>query len=325
MYISFHGGNVSDTPSAINEIYEYDSTGTFVGTPIDLASIPSDVVLREPRQFAFGPSDGNLYVVNAYREYNQVLRFNASGGGGAGGSSSMPFLDVFVHGSSHSKKDPLLSHPFAIAFGPAPSYDLFVSNQDTNTVSRYFGALGSPLPAPSALQPPAYPNNTFPRGMFVPPATKVGIETGLLEVRGIAFGPADSMLYVADEKESEIKVFNTSSGALHSSIRSSGALLLDPVHLLWSRDGNALYIGSKKNNEILLWDRIAQKLRVFVSQFDNGGLDGPGGMAEGPDGFLYVASRLGKQILRYSLLTGKPDEKPFIQELLDNPEFIVIV
>jgi hypothetical protein len=48
-------------------------------------------------------------------------------------------------------------------------------------------------------------------------------------------------------------------------------------------------------------------------------------MAFGDDGFLYVASRNSKEILRYGGIDGRPCGKPFINDLADNPEFLVLV
>jgi hypothetical protein len=48
-------------------------------------------------------------------------------------------------------------------------------------------------------------------------------------------------------------------------------------------------------------------------------------MAFGDDGFLYVASRNSKQILRYGGNDGRPRRKPFINDLADNPEFLMLV
>ncbi len=48
-------------------------------------------------------------------------------------------------------------------------------------------------------------------------------------------------------------------------------------------------------------------------------------MAEDGDGWLYVASRLGNEILRFDHHTGKPDTNPFIPGLADNPEFLMWV
>jgi hypothetical protein len=45
----------------------------------------------------------------------------------------------------------------------------------------------------------------------------------------------------------------------------------------------------------------------------------------GPDGKLYVCSRMGKSILRFDPHTGAPDPESFISKLKDYPEFISLV
>ena len=45
----------------------------------------------------------------------------------------------------------------------------------------------------------------------------------------------------------------------------------------------------------------------------------------GNNGFLYVSSRNTKEILRYDAEDGRPSTKPFIKDLADNPEFLMLV
>jgi hypothetical protein len=56
-------------------------------------------------------------------------------------------------------------------------------------------------------------------------------------------------------------------------------------------------------------------------------IDGTAGLAIPGDGFLYVASRKGQQVLRYSLTSPPPAAGPgsvFLDALPDQPEFIGI-
>ena len=48
-------------------------------------------------------------------------------------------------------------------------------------------------------------------------------------------------------------------------------------------------------------------------------------MTFGDDGFLYVASRNTREILRYDANDRQPSGKPFIKNLADNPEFLMLV
>ena len=97
-----------------------------------------------------------------------------------------------------------------------------------------------------------------------------------------------------------------------------------PIHLLLSPDGRYLFIGSGGNDSILRHDLGRNATSVFVAP-KSGGLNGPAGMAFGSDGSLYVASRNSNEILRYDAKDGRPFSKPFIKDLADNPEFLMLV
>jgi sugar lactone lactonase YvrE len=94
--------------------------------------------------------------------------------------------------------------------------------------------------------------------------------------------------------------------------------------LLLSPDGHYLLIGSGGNDSILRHDLRKGTTKVFVES-KSGGLNGPAGMAFGEDGFLYVASRNSKEILRYGSIDGRPHRKPFIKDLADSQEFLMLV
>jgi streptogramin lyase len=94
--------------------------------------------------------------------------------------------------------------------------------------------------------------------------------------------------------------------------------------LLLSPDGRYLFIGSGGTDSVLRHDLRRNSTSVFVTP-KSGGLNGPAGMTFGDDGFLYVASRNTKEILRYNAENGRPSSKPFIKNLADNPEFLMLV
>jgi len=94
--------------------------------------------------------------------------------------------------------------------------------------------------------------------------------------------------------------------------------------LVLSPDGRYLLIGNGGKDSILQHDVRRNSTSVLVAS-KSGGLNGPAGMAFGDDGFLYVASRNSKEILRYGSIDGRPRGKPFIENLPDNPEFLMLV
>jgi DNA-binding beta-propeller fold protein YncE len=310
-YVSFHGG---EEKASFNNIHVYSTDGQESRKALNKESLPEGITLRELRGFVFGP-DQNLYVVNAYFEYSEVLKFK----GALNKDGQHDFMGVFV--KRHAEMNPGIDHPFNVAFNSEG--DLYVSSQNTSLVARYHGPNsktgqpGMPMPFPEGL---AF-NEDLPPGTFVPSA-KLGSK-GLLEVRGVIFASNGDLL-VADRAADCVRIYQGRTGRYLQDIVSESNQLDRPIHLLLSPDGRYLLIGSGGNDSILRHDVRRNSTSVFVKS-KSGGLNGPAGMAVGDDGFLYVASRNSKEILRYGWIDGRPRGKPFINDLLDNPEFLMLV
>ena len=309
-YVTFHGGDDRDD---WNNIHRFSATGEHLGGALDRDSLPSHTKLRELRGFRFGP-DGDLYVANAYKNRSQVLRFH----GAPNAAGKHAFRDVFAE---RHAANPGLDHPFDVEFGP--DGNLFVPSQDTSLVGRYYGpgatdgAPGSVMPYPEALQ--QFPADLFHPGTFVPSDRHVS--TGLREVRHAIFGP-DAGLFVADRSANRIQRYDGTTGAL---IRSYDAKrLVTPIHLLWQPDGKRLLIGSRDRHAVLALDPESGAVTELIRP-KAGGLAAPSGLAIGPDGQLYVASRDSRQILRFDPASGQPDGRPFIDSLPDRPEFLAFI
>ncbi len=311
-YVTFHGGAGRHE---LNNIHVYTEEGEPVGTALDGHGLPKHVALRELRGFGFGP-DGDLYVANAFQGESQILRF----GGRTEAGGRHPFRAVFAGGGDGGKGRPALAHPFDVAFGP--DGHLYVPNQDTAVVARYYGpaaeagVAGAPMPHPAALG--GYPADTFPPGTFVPSARH--LPTGLEEVRHAVFGP-DGHLYVADRRANRVKQYDGATGELRREL--GGGRLRTPIHLLFRPDGTLL-VGSRDDDSVLACDPVSGAAEVLVAP-GAGGLREPAGLAFGGDGALYVASRGGRQILRYDAGDGRPDRRPFVDGLGDRPEFLRLV
>lgn len=310
-YISFHGG---EEKSAFNNIHVYSSDGTKLRKALNKKSIPDGIVLRELRGFIFGP-DRNLYVVNAYFKYSEILKFT----GELNKNGQHDFAGVFV--KRHPDTNPGIDHPFNAAFDS--DGNLYVSSQNTNLVARYHGPVsktgqaGMPMPLPEGVDLKVDP----PPGTFVPSA-KIA-SNGLLDVRAVIFAP-NKDLYVADRAADCVRIYEDRTGRYLRNLVSRSDQLDKPIHLLFSPDGRYLLIGSGGNDSILRHDIDQRSTSVFVPS-KSGGLNGPAGMVFGDDGFLYVASRNTKEILRYNANDGTPFGKPFIKELGDYPEFLMLV
>ena len=310
-YISFHGG---EEKASLNNIHVYSTDGTKLRKALNKESLPEGIKLRELRGFVFGP-DHNLYVVNAYFEYSQVLKFK----GALNESGQHDFCEVFV---KRHAENPGIDHPFNLAFDPEGN--LYVSSQNTNLIARYHGPgskkdkPGTPMPLPESLH---LEKADFPPGTFVPSAKLSS--NGLLEVRAVIFAPNNEM-FVADRAADCVRIYEGRTGRHLRNLSPQSDQLDKPIHLLLSPDGRYLLIGSGGKDSILRHDLRHSSTSVFVEP-KSAGLDGPAGMAFGDDGFLYVASRNSKEILRYGGIDGRPRGKPFINDLADNPEFLMLV
>src|SRR4029453_1359465 len=278
-------------------------------------SLPAGVKLRELRGFLFGPGQ-NLYVVNAYFEYSQILMFN----GALNANGQHDFAQIFV--GRHAETNPGIDHPFNMAFDSEG--DLYISSQNTCLIARFHGPAsekgrpGTPMPFPESLH---LEKADFPPGTFVPSAKLAS--HGLLEVRAVIFAPNDE-LYVADRAADCVRIYDVRTGRHLRNLSSQTDKLDRPIHLLLSSDGRYLFIGSGGTDSILRHDLQQGSTTVFVEP-KSAGLDGPAGMAFGDDGFFYVVSRNSKQILRFGGIDGRPRGKPFINDLADNPEFLMLV
>ena len=109
--------------------------------------------------------DQNLYVVNAYFEYSQILKFN----GTVNQNGQHDFAQVFV--KRHAEINPGIDHPFNLAFDSEG--DVYVSSQSTSLIARYHGPRSkkgkprTPMPLPESLH---LEKADFPPGTFVPSA-----------------------------------------------------------------------------------------------------------------------------------------------------------
>jgi hypothetical protein len=311
-YVSFHGG---EEKASLNNIHVYSTEGMILRKALNKKSLPEGTKLRELRGFVFGP-DQNLYVVNAYFEYSEVLKFK----GALNENGEHDFAEVFV--KRHTEMNPGIDHPFNVAFDSEG--DLYVSSQNTNLIARYHGPAsktgkpGTPMPLPQGLDRGKV---DLPPGTFIPSAKLAS--NGLMEVRAVIFAPNND-LYVADRAADCVRIYEARTGRHLRNLVSRTDHLDRPIHLLFSPDTRYLLIGSGGNDSILRHDLQQGSTSVFVES-KSGGLNGPAGMAFGDDAFLYVASRNSKEILRYGSADGRPHGKPFIKDLADNPEFLMLV
>ena len=288
-YVSFSG---ELTTGAIANVYALSPDGKVLSkTALDPAKAP----YHELRGMAFGP-DGNFYVAQAYKKASAILQFVGAPDKGA---SSLKFLASFVTPGVSSG----LSHPYQPVFDG--DGNLFVSSQDTNVVTAFYGPKnapsGKPMPNAHHLQKNSQ-SATFYPGTFVPAfSAKPGVPTftpvpvadgGLTfkdddasppatppatgseksgrthSVRGLAFD-GDHNLYVADEGADRVAAFDARGKLLGVIAGSKNHALCAPVALCFAPkigSKGTLFIGSPGNNSLFIYDVSGVAKGDFVAK-----------------------------------------------------------
>ncbi len=292
-FVTFHGG---DDTHAFNNIHVYTTDGD-EADPDKALKKDDDVELNEVRGFTTDAA-GNLYVVNAHKSLSQILLYAPP----SSSSGKYTFQRVFAHKG--------LSHPFDAVFGP--DGDLYVASQDSNAVTVYVG--------PDSADPDGQGPGTF-KGTFI---------SGVGRLRGIACD--GKTWYAADADANAVRMYNLDGDQMSTSIA-----IQEPIHLLY--DGSRyLYIGSGDGGSVLVYDTQnpgeASDNQFAPSTYISGGdpaIDQTAGLAFGNDGCFYVASRKGKQILKYPINDTTPPTADagqvsvFLDDLKDNPEFLTLM
>jgi hypothetical protein len=346
-YVTFSGeavshsdakAGVADTAAAakgpiINNVFQLDSKGEVVST-----QILGKADCRELRGLVFGP-DGNLYVCQAFKKDSAILQFSGTSDKSSG---QLKFLGDFATPAN----SPGLFHPYQAAFDRAGN--LFVSSQDTNVVTAFYGPNsqsskpGSAMPC-SAFLITNYPSGQFNAGTFIPafsakegsPAfTPVPTEQGGLSfiptgdsthsVRGIAFDNAGN-LFVADEGLQRVTVSDRTGSLLGSITGSKKHELSNPVALYFDSARDTLYIGSPGNDRLFTYDVKNVKKGDFTanSLIQNKDLHSMSGIALDSDGTIYTGNRKAMAIYQWSK-KGEP-MGTFADSFANPPEQIIAV
>ncbi|MCE9618490.1 MAG: hypothetical protein K8R92_01105 [Planctomycetes bacterium] len=270
---------------------------------------PAGPVPHDLRGMAILP-DQSILAINAFMKDSRILHFGPPEANGV-----RPYMGDFV---KQGPANPAMLHSYAVAI--SPEGDIYVSNQDTNTVTRYAGPgrdnAGTPMPPPTSL---AGFKNLAP-GVFI--ANSQTSPVGLAAVRGICFGP-DGYLYVADRDGSRVSCYDRKTGDRVKIVAGESNGLKKPIQLTFTQDGKSLFIGDDGTGEVFRLDMDTGVCSVFVKAGESG-LKAPSGLVVSAK-WLYVGSRLTKQLLRFKIEDGKPDTKPFVENLPDHPEFILHV
>lgn len=253
---------------------------------------PAGLVPHDLRGLARLP-DGGFLAMNSYIKDTRILRFGA-----CDASGFFPYMGDFAKAGPD---DPALAHGYQIAI--AGDGKVYASNQDSSTVSCYAG-VGEANPG-------------APLGVVV--RSDKSIADGVKDVRGIVFGP-DGMLYVCDRGAGCVSAYDPGSGRRVKLVAESRHGLKRPIQAIFTSDGATMFIGDNGANCVFKVDVASGRVDEFIAK-GKAGLTEPSALAI-HDGWLYVASREDKRILRFRLADGEADGKPFAT-LPDEPEFLV--
>lgn len=97
--------------------------------------------------------------------------------------------------------------------------------------------------------------------------------------------------------QDDVYRFDAATGALVSTLSSSGGDLQKPIHALVGKNGD-IYVSGFDSDNVVRYDSAGNYLGEFVTS-GSGGLNGACGMAFDADGNLYVTSFNNNRILRY--------------------------
>lgn len=252
-------------------------------------------------------ADGTLLVACAWQGDTRILRYGPAAADGV--------RDLMGTFAQRDAANPAMVHTYAIAV--APDGSIYLSNQDTATVTRYAGVdaptPGAPLPLPPSLS--SLPN--APAGLFV--ASAKLLPGGLEDVRAIAFGP-DGLLYVVDRGSAQVVVYDPASGARVKVLADKEDGLEHPIQIAFSPSHEHLFISDNGANTIFRIDLASGAAERFLPKHDS--LSTPSAIVVGRT-HLLVGDRKSKVIYRFSLPDGKRDSHPFAKDLPDAPEFLM--
>ena len=325
-YVSFSG----ESSAPINNVYALSPTG---GAPVCTAVLGTNPsgAFQELRGMAFGP-DGNFYVAQAFKGASAILQFN---GTLSSGSCTMTFLTEFVTPAS----SPGLVHPYQPIFGP--DGNLYVSSQDSNIVSAFYGPsnAGKAMPAWSLLPGTFYPGTfvpAFSAKVGIPPNTSVPVNQGGLtfvttsssthSVRGLAFDTAGN-LYVADEGNNRVSVFSSAGTFLGAITQSKNHTISQPVALCFDTASAILYIASPGNQSLFAYNVSGVAKKNFDANFlvSDSNLDKLSGIALDLSGNIYTATRKENEIAKWTASGSSWSSSPFAGPFSDSPEQIIPV
>jgi len=295
-----HGTGGAGDPTT-NTVFGLGASGRLVG-----AAVSGEDPLAEPRGMLL-LADNTLLVAASWKGNTHLVRYDQPNSSGV-----RPLRGLFA---SQGEGNPAMVHSYGLA--TAPDGSIYVSNQDTATITRYAGISasqpGAPLPLPASVA--QLPN--APAGLFAPSSTMS--PDGLKDVRGITFGP-DGLLYVADRGAAEIVTYDPASGSRLRTVAARHNGLQHPIQPHFGSDPDHLYVSDNGANAVLRINLSSGEVRFLISS-KHGDLTEPGALLLMGD-LLYVGDRKTRDLLRFDL--GKGHHREILSSNLPSPpEFLI--
>lgn len=233
-----------------DNLYAFDTSGNPLDTVINKKSLPSNQVINKLRDMKFGP-DGLLYVASSSTGvYSSIIALHGNGLINGSLNKDCTRNVSYVLTKFDARSNPYMDHPYSFLFHPKNGI-LFVSNQNTVTITRYYGPqslavrqdpkkLGTPAPWSMAMIANDINNNTSNisqhlntsvggvfaaqwdrsnrldsvRGIALSPALPPGLAEGIAEP-GLYGTPEHELIYyllVCDITANQIAVYDPDSG-----------------------------------------------------------------------------------------------------------------
>jgi outer membrane protein assembly factor BamB len=195
-----------------------------------------------------------------------------------------------------------LIHPYGLEINAKGH--VFVSNQDTGVVTRYYGSSGDNTRRAQALWTG---QSMDPNGDYYP-GTLQQFNTGL---RGIALDDQER-LWVAVEDDNAVHIVSQEGSLLESFEADT------PIGVHWDASNKLMWIGDNGDDSVVAVNPVDLSV---VTRVTHKKLQHPAGMLA-HDGVLYVLSQSPRYLLSVNITS--PGDVTVLANLPDDPEHIFL-
>jgi len=277
LYVTFHGGSQANR---VNTVYKYTMDGCIFGN-----ILVGDETRKNFRGLALSENQGHLFLANAFDQDNRITEW-----GNCDGTGRRRYM--------HNFTGELLAHPYGLVVW---NEVLYISNQVSNAIIRFYTSNSEPVPLPPALANSSYPPGTF-----------AVLKKGSL--RGIAVDKKAGKLYIANNDNS-VSVY-LADGSIFKVLKVD-----TPIGLFMDHPSGTLYVGSNAKAGSFVYAYSAENWKL-LQVYQDINLQHPAGIAVYND-TLYVVSQTNRILVSFDVPTGRFREV-VIPNFPDDPEQLLI-